>query len=123
MLVPMWLRGVVQLLMAIIVRIITNTGDGGQDCESHDDDNSEVLAEDKEHVEANANRVPVGPSDCNRGMFVWPSTVNPMRGIAKDGRPRNIANDHRGLGQGCGSLSGRMFLAHKGSCDSLVKRT
>ena len=24
-----------------------------------------------------ANRVPIGPSDCNRGMYVWPSTVGP----------------------------------------------
>ena len=27
-------------------------GDGGQDSESHDDDNSEVLAEDKEYMKA-----------------------------------------------------------------------
>ena len=52
--------------------------DDGQDCESHDDDNSEVLAEDKrKYMKANANRVPMGPSDCNRGMYVWPSTVGP----------------------------------------------
>ena len=51
--------------------------DGGHDCESHDDDNSEVLAEDKGYRKANANRVPIGPSDCNRGMYVWPSTVGP----------------------------------------------
>ena len=24
-----------------------------------------------------ANRVPIGHSDCNRGMYVWPSTVGP----------------------------------------------
>ena len=36
-------------------------GDGGQECESHDDDNSEVLAVDKEYMKANANRVPRGP--------------------------------------------------------------
>ena len=53
-------------------------GDGGQDCESHDDDNCGVLAEDKEYMKANANRVPMGPSDCYRGMFVWPSTVDPQ---------------------------------------------
>ena len=47
----------------------------GLDSESHDDDNSEVLAEDKEYMKANANRVPKGPSDCNRGMYVWLSTV------------------------------------------------
>ena len=52
-------------------------GDGGQDCESHDDDISEVLAEDKEYMKANANRVPMEPSDCNRGMYVWASTVGP----------------------------------------------
>ena len=71
-------------------------GDDGQDSESHDDDNAEVLAEDKEYAKATANRVPTGPSDCNRGMYVWPSTVgpkSPMRGVAKDGRPRNFAND------------------------------
>ena len=45
-------------------------GDGGYDSESHDDDNSEVLAEDKEYMKAIANRVPIGPSDCNRGMYV-----------------------------------------------------
>ena len=33
-----------------------------------------------------------------------------MRGVAKDGRPRNFANDHK-------------FLAHEGSCDALAKRT
>ena len=43
-------------------------GDGGGDSESHDDDNSEVLVEDKEYMKAIANRVPTGPSDCNCGM-------------------------------------------------------
>ena len=28
-------------------------------------------------MKAIANRVPVGPSDSNRGMYVWPSTVGP----------------------------------------------
>ena len=28
-------------------------------------------------MKANANRVPIGPSDCNRGMYVWPSTADP----------------------------------------------
>ena len=60
---------------------------------------------------------------CMCGRAPW--TPNPMRGVAKDGRPRNFANDHRGLGQrtGSGRLSGRMFLAHKGSCDAWEKRT
>ena len=44
-------------------------GDGGQDGESPDDDNSEVLAEDKEYMKANANRVRIGSSDCNREMY------------------------------------------------------
>ena len=26
-------------------------------------------------MNAIANRVPIGPSDCNRGMYVWPSTA------------------------------------------------
>ena len=71
LLVPMWLRGLVQLLMAIIVRIISEQWVNG------DDDNSEVLAKDKEHMKAIANRVPTGPSDCNSGMCVGPSTVGP----------------------------------------------
>ena len=50
-------------------------------------------------MKAIANRVPIGPSDCNRGMYV------PMRGVAKDGRPRNFANDHRGVGQSVGACS------------------
>ena len=80
MLVLMWLRGLVQLCDGHCSSYNyeqRDDGDGGQDCESHDDDNSEVLAEDKEHLKANANRVPTGPSDCNRGMYVWPSTVGP----------------------------------------------
>ena len=87
-------------------------GDGGSDSKSHDDDNSEVLPEDKEYMKAIANRVPKGPSDCNRGMYVWPSTVGPKH------------NERRGKGraapklckrpQGSGSLSGRVFLAFKG---------
>ena len=28
-------------------------------------------------MKAIANRVPIGPSDWNRGMHVWPSTVGP----------------------------------------------
>ena len=36
-----------------------------------------MLAEDKEYMKAIANRVPIGPSYCNRGMHVWPSTVGP----------------------------------------------
>ena len=28
-------------------------------------------------MKAVANRVATGPSDCNRGMCVWPSTVGP----------------------------------------------
>ena len=33
---------------------------------------------DKECMKANANRVPIGPSDCKRGMYVWLSTVGPI---------------------------------------------
>ena len=72
------------------------------------------VAEDKEYMKANANRVATGPK--NRGMYVWPSTgaPNPMRGVAKNGRLRNFAKDHTGLGQGTG-----VWKSHKGSCDSL----
>ena len=38
-------------------------------------------------MKAIANRVPVAPSDCNRGMYVWPWAPSPMSGIAKDGWP------------------------------------
>ena len=48
-------------------------------------------------MKAMVNRVPIGPSDCDRGMYVW--AQNPMRSVAKDGRHRNCAIDHRGLGQ------------------------
>ena len=86
LLVPTWLRGLVQLLTATEVRKIFEqwvNGDGGQDCESHEDDNSEVLAEDKEHMKAIANRVPIGTSDCNRGMYVWPSIVLPKPNVRR----------------------------------------
>ena len=78
MLVPMCLRGLVQLLMALKIRLIKNSGAMALVAwQDYDDDNSEVLAKDSEHMKANANRVPIGPSDCNRGMYVWPSTVGP----------------------------------------------
>ena len=79
-------------------------GDGGSDSESHDDDDSEVLAKDKEHMKAIANRVPKGPCDCNRGMCVWPSTVGPKPNErrSKGRAARNFANDHKGLGQWTG---------------------
>ena len=77
-------------------------------------------------MKAIANRVPIGPSDCNRGMYVWPSTVGPKANERRSKgraapklckRPQVWAS-----GQGSGSLGGRMFLAHKGSCDALRKR-
>ena len=53
-------------------------------------------------MKAIANRVPIGPSDCDRGMFVGPSTVGPK------------ANERRSKGravpklckrpQGCGPV-------------------
>ena len=79
-------------------------------------------------MKAIANRVPTRPCDCNRGMYVWPSTVGPKPNErrSKGRAARNFANDHRGLGQWTGVLevsAGRMFLGHKGSCDALGKRT
>ena len=80
-------------------------GDGGSDSESHDDDDSEVLAKDKEHMKAIASRVPTRPSDCNRGMYVWPSTVGPKPNErrSKGRAARNFANDHRVWASGQGS--------------------
>ena len=79
-------------------------------------------------MKAIANRVPIGPSDCNRGMYVWPSIVGPK---ANERRSKGLAAPETlqtttgvwASGQGSGSLSGRVFLAHKGSCDALRKRT
>ena len=80
-------------------------GDGGQHCETHDDDNAEELTEDKEYMNANANRVPMGPSPtvtagCTCGRTPW--EPNTMRSVVKDGRPRNFAN-HKGWATGKGS--------------------
>ena len=84
------------------------------DSESHDDGNSEVLAEDKEYIKAIANRVPTGPSDCYRGMYVWPSNVGPKpkerrsksRAAPKLGkRPQGSGPADRGLEVSVGACS------------------
>ena len=49
LLVPMWRRGLVQMLMDILVRIITDSGSMAMVAKivsSHYDDNSGVMAED-----------------------------------------------------------------------------
>ena len=106
LLVPKWLRGLVQLLMATVVRIISNSGSMAMVAKilSLMMDNSEVLAEDKEYMKAIANRVTVSPptvtAGCTCGRAPW--APKPMRGVAKEGRPRSFANDHRGVGQWTG---------------------
>ena len=83
---------------ATIVRIISNSGSVAMVAKILSlmiGDNSEVLGEDKEYMKAIANRVPIGPSDCNRGMYVWPSTVGPK------------ANERRGKGRAAPKLCKR----------------
>ena len=130
LLVLTWLRGLVQMLVPMIVRLISNSGSTAMVAkisESHDDDNSEVLAEDKEYMKTISNRVPIRPSDCNRGMYVWPSTVGPKpkeRRSKRSGGPETLqTTTGSGPVDRSGSLSGRMFLAHKSSCDALGNRT
>ena len=105
LLVPMWLRGLVQLLMAIVVRIISNSGSMAMVAQILSLMMTTILKlADKEYTKAIANRVPKGPCDCNRGMCVWPSTVGPKPNErrSKGRAARNFANDHRGLGQRTG---------------------
>ena len=47
---------------------------------------------------SNANRVPGGPPTVTAGYMCGraPRAPYPMRGVAKDGRPRNSANDQKG---------------------------
>ena len=95
--------------------------------ESPDDDNSEVLAEDKEYMKTISSRVPIRPSDCNRGMYVWPSTVGSKPNEKRSKRSGGPKLCKRPQGPGpvdrSGSLSGRMFLANKSSCDALGNST
>ena len=91
-----WLRGLVQMLVPMMIRLISNSGSTAMVAkisESHDDDNSGVLAEDKEYMKTISNRVPIRPSDCNRGMYVWPSTVGPKpkeRRSKRSGGPETL---------------------------------
>ena len=125
LLVPMWLHGLVQLLMAIVVRIISNSGSMAMV--------AQILSLMMTCWRTRNTRRP-SQTECHKG----PATVtagcvcgrapwaqNPMRGAAKDGRPETLQTTTGvwASGQVSGSLSGRMFLGHKGSCDALEKRT
>ena len=130
LLVLTWLRGLVQMLVPMMIRIISDSGSTAMVAkisESHDDDNSEVLAEDTEYMKTISNRVPIRPSDCNRGMYVWPSTVGPKpneRRSKWSGGPETLqTTTGTGPVDRSGCLNGRMFLANKSSCDALGNST
>ena len=104
LLVPMWLRGLVQLLMAIIVRIFSNSGSMAMVAKILSLMMTTILKywpRTRNTGRPSQTECQQGPptvtAECMRGRARW--APNPMRGVEEDGRPRNFANDPRGLGQ------------------------